>query len=60
MTWKETGMTKTRVKSLLLGRIDQEWSFYDAETGNRVGLVYKPKIEALADLDRYSRECGWE
>ena len=60
MTWKETGMTKTRVKSLLLGRIDREWSFYDAETGNRVGLVYKTKIEALADLDRYSRECGWE
>ena len=55
-----TDMTKTRIKSLLLGQIDREWSFYDAETGNRVGLVYKTKIEALVKYEGYSRECGWE
>lgn len=54
-------MTQTRYKALALGKIGREWSFYDVSSGNpaRVGPVYKTKIEALCDLERYAKDAGW-
>lgn len=55
-------MTPTRFPPLKLGKIGHEWSFYDCsdnKTTCRVGPVYKTKLEALADLERYGTEfCG--
>ncbi len=54
-------MTKTRFPALAVGKIGRDWSFYDISDGKeaRVGPVYKTKMEALCDLDRYARDAGW-
>ena len=52
-------MTPTRYSLLGLDRIGSDWSFYDCTNKanpSRVGPVYRTKMEALTDLDRYGRE----
>ena len=57
-------MIRTRVPFLGLERVDKDcWRFFDLEDASRpaaVGLCYKTKAEALADLHRYASEnWGW-
>ena len=55
-------LTQTRVQPLALAQMSPgHWQFIDTTDGDnsQVGPIYKSKAEALADLDRYSRDGGW-
>lgn len=49
--------TKTRYQELALGHIDHgHWQYLS--DGAQIGPIYKTKLEALADLERFAVEYG--
>lgn len=54
--------TITRVEPLALVNFGRaHWQFADISDGrqSQVGPIYRTKLEALADLERYAIDGGW-